>query len=228
MARAIASNTSGKMARLHDSHLFQAWLVLTLSIVFGACLAAVHINFSGLIAANKLNESLERIPGLIWSGEKSVNPVEKGESVEIAPGRIAVAKQDRTVFYPVFQVTHKGEVAGWVIKAAGQGYSGRIELLIGLNPGGDTMNGLFVLEQTETPGLGNKVTFPAWLDQFTGQKTDNPLVVVRGESPKPGAIDAITGATISSRSVVNIINRTIEETRGLLTSDHIQFMERSF
>jgi len=220
------TTAGGGLARLHNSHLFQAWLVLMLSVLFGACLATVHINFSGVIADNKLNESLERIPGLIWSGPESVNPVDKGEPVDIYPGRIGVAKQDRTVFYPVFQVIHKEKVAGWVIKAAGQGYAGRIELLIGLDPEGERINGLFVLEQKETPGLGNKIISPTWRQQFVGQKTDHPLVVVKGDHSAPGAIDAITGATISSRSVATIINRAIDETRGRLGPPHVQLFER--
>lgn len=228
MTQALTSGDMRKSARLHNNHLFQAWLVLTLSIVFGIGLAAVHINLSGKIVENKRNESLERIPQLIWSGEDSANLMERGELVDILPGRIAVAKQERTVIYPVFQVKHKGEVAGWVVKAAGQGYSGRIELLLGLNPRGDTITGLFVLEQTETPGLGNKITFPVWLSQFTGRKITSPLVVVKGASTEAGGIDAITGATISSKAVVRIIKRTIKETQGLLTPAHIQFIERSF
>ena len=221
MASATTPVNENRTAWLHDNHLFQAWLVLMLAIIFGTCLAAVHVNLSGRIAENKLNESLERIPGLIW------NEGQGGTSVDIGSGKIVVKKEDRTLYYPVFQVTDEGKLAGWVIKAAGQGYSGSIELLLGLNPAGDTISGLFILEQTETPGLGNKITFPDWLDQFPGQGTEAPLTVVKGGQTSPGAIDAITGATISSKSVVGIVNRAVSETRGLLTPEHIEFIERS-
>lgn len=192
-----------------------------LAIVFGACLAAVHVNLSGRIAENKLNESLERIPGLIWKEGQGVS------AVEILPGKIAVKKKDRLLHYPVFRVTEEGRTAGWVVKAGGQGYAGSIELLLGLNPAGEAISGLFILEQAETPGLGNKITFPGWLRQFTGQGTAEPLVVVKGGQNGSGSIDAITGATISSRAVVSIVNRAVSETIGLLAPQHIQFFERS-
>jgi hypothetical protein len=58
-----------------------------LAIVFGTCLAAVHVNLSERIAQNKLNESLEQIPGLIW------NEGESGTAVEIYSGKIIVKKR---------------------------------------------------------------------------------------------------------------------------------------
>ena len=79
MAEATRSGLGKRPAWLRDNHLFQAWLVLMLAIVFGTCLAAVHVNLSERIAQNKLNESLEQIPGLIW------NEGESGTSVEINP-----------------------------------------------------------------------------------------------------------------------------------------------
>lgn len=221
MALATPSGIENRSAWLRDNPLFQAWLVLMLAIVFGTCLAAVHVNLSGRIAENKLNESLERIPGLIW------NEGEGGTSVDILSGRIAVKQKERTLYYPVFQVMDEGKPAGWVIKAAGQGYAGSIELLLGLNPAGDTISGLFILEQSETPGLGNKITFPDWLNQFAGQETVEPLRVVKGGQTTPGAIDAITGATISSKGVVGIVNRAVSETKGHLTPGQIEFSERS-
>ena len=218
MASATPSGNESRLLRLRDSYLVQAWLVLMLAIVFGACLAAVHVHLSGRIAENKLNESLERIPGLIWDQEQSRT------SIKILSGRLAVKKKDRTRYYPVFQVMDAGKLAGWVIKAAGQGYAGSIELLLGLNPAGDTISGLFILEQAETPGLGNKITFADWLSQFAGQGSVEPLTVVKDGRTTPGAIDAITGATISSKSVVSIVNRAVKETKGLLKEDQIEFI----
>ena len=221
MASAPLPGNDRRPAWLRDNHLAQAWLVLMLAIIFGICLAAVHVNLSDRIAVNKLNESLERIPGLIW------NEGEGGSAVEIFSGRIGVKHKERTLYYPVFLVTDEGETAGWVLKAAGQGYAGSIELLLGLNPAGNTISGLFILEQTETPGLGNKITAPLWLNQFAGQTTASPLAVAKRHKTAPGTIDAITGATISSKSVVGIVNRAVKATKGLLKPGHIEFIGNS-
>jgi electron transport complex protein RnfG len=213
-----------------DSNLAQAWLVLLLALCFGTALAAVQINLAGIIAANKLNETLSKVPDLIWGTEKAARLKDEQALVEILPGTVTIAKGARTVSYPVYRLSRNGQVEGWVIKSTGQGYADKIELLVGLDPRAETITGLFVLEQKETPGLGNKIITPEWRGQFSRKKTGRPLEVKKnsgqGNNPDSPAIDAITGATISSRSVTGIVNGIVGDVRGNLTTDHIQFAER--
>lgn len=213
-----------------NSNLAQAWLVLLLALCFGAALAAVQINLSGIIAANKLNETLSKVPDLIWGSEKAAQLKDQQVSVEILPGTLTVEKTAKSVSYPIYRLSRDGQVEGWVIKSGGQGYADKIELLVGLDPRAETITGLFVLEQKETPGLGNKIISPQWRDQFTHKKTARPLEVKKnsgqGNDPDSTAIDAITGATISSRSVTGIVNGIVGDIKDNLTPDHIQFTER--
>ena len=199
---------------------------LVMALIFRAALAAVQVNLSGVIAANKLNETLERVPELVWGPAKAARMVSQNASIDITPGTVTVKKDLKTSYYNLFRVTHEGQTAGWVVKAGGQGYADKIELIIGLDPGADTITGLFVLQQKETPGLGNKIIFPEWRNQFIRKKTGTPLVVTKGKSLAPNAIDAVTGATISSRSVTRIVNRTIGDVKGRLTPATIRFYER--
>ena len=208
-----------------DNHLAQAWTVLLLAAIFGTALAAVQVNLSGVIAANKLNETLARVPELIW-GPAAAPEASQDPSVDITPGTLAVERGGKKTFYRLYRVVRDEQPAGWVVKAQGQGYADKIELLLGLDPAASAITGLFVLEQKETPGLGNKITFPAWRNQFNGKPTDTPLVVVKGTDTTPQGIDAITGATISSRSVTDIVNRTTADVKGRLTPAAIQFSER--
>ncbi len=214
------------MARFKNSNFAQAWLILVLALIFGSALAAVQVNLSGVIATNKLNETLERIPELIWGTAKAAKLASENASVDITPGTCMIKKDHKTTYYSLFRVIHESKLAGWVIKAGGQGYADKIEILIGLDPGENIITGLFVLEQKETPGLGNKIIFPGWRNQFIRKKTSMPLVVATGDSQAPNAIDAVTGATISSRSVTGIVNRTIGDVKGRLTPDAIRFYER--
>jgi electron transport complex protein RnfG len=214
-----------------DSNLAQAWLVLLLALCFGAALAAVQINLSGTIAANKRNETLSKVPDLIWGTEKAALFQNRQDTMEILPGIVTIEKGAKIASYPVYRLSRNGQVEGWVIKSAGQGYADKIELLVGLDPPAATITGLFVLEQKETPGLGNKIITPEWRSQFIRKKTARPLKVKKnsgqGNNPDSPAIDAITGATISSRSVTGIINSIIGDIKGNLTADHIQFAERT-
>ena len=226
MERALKKRTAGVADRLKNSNFAQAWLILVLALIFGVALAAVQANLSGVIAANKLNETLERVPELVWGTATAARMASQNASVDITPGTVTIKKDLKTSYYNLFRVTHEGKLAGWVVKAGGQGYADKIELIIGLDPGADTITGLFVLQQKETPGLGNKITFPRWRNQFIRKKTSTPLVVTKGKSQVPNGIDAVTGATISSRSVTGIVNRTIRDVKGRLTPATIRFYER--
>ncbi len=226
MERVLKRGTAGAADRLKNSNFAQAWLILVLALIFGSALAAVQVNLSGVIAANKLNETLERVPELVFGPEATAKMTSPNASVEITPGTVTIKKGLKTSYYNLFRVMLENKLAGWVVKAGGQGYADKIELIIGLDPNADTITGLFVLQQKETPGLGNKITFPRWRNQFIRKKTNTPLVVTKSKSQAPNAIDAVTGATISSRSVTEIVNRTIGDVKGRLTAATIRFNKR--
>ena len=208
-----------------NSNLAQAWLILLLALCFGSALAAVQVQLSDTIAANKLNETLQQVPALIWGQEQAARYQASG-AVQITPGTAAVQKDGQPSSYTLYRVSRNDTVAGWVIKADGQGYADKLELLIGADPDLKHISGLFVLEQKETPGLGNKIISPEWRGQFAGKSTNKPLQVVKGQGQGPDTIDAITGATISSRSVTAIVNTAIGSLKGRLDAGGNLFSER--
>jgi electron transport complex protein RnfG len=217
----LESSSSQSAGGFKNSNLVQAWLVLLLALCFGSALAAVQVQLSDTIAANKLNETLEQVPSLIWGEEPAP------ESLQITPGTLSVSKDGQTSSYTLYRVAKDNKVSGWVVKAGGQGYADKLELLIGVDADVQKITGLFVLEQKETPGLGNKIIEPRWRGQFAGKATGSPLQVVKGHAEGPATIDAITGATISSRSVTAIVNTTIGNLSGRLDSNGGEFSERS-
>jgi electron transport complex protein RnfG len=85
-------------------------------------------------------------------------------------------------------------------------FSGRFTLMVGFTPDGAISN-IEVLEHKETPGLGTKMTLPAFKNQFKGLKISD----LQGEKLKVkkdgGTVDAITAATISSRAFCDAVNR---------------------
>ncbi len=197
-----------------------------MALVFGAALAAVEVNLKGVISANKLSETLDRVPELVWGKEAVGIMAEKDPAVEITPGIVTIKKPEKTSAYQLYRVVHGGKLSGWVVKAAGQGYADKIEILVGLDPEVDTITGIFVLDQKETPGLGNNIILPGWRNQFVQKKTETPLIVGNKDGDASNTIDALTGATISSRSVTEIVNRTIGDIKGRLTPETIRFVER--
>lgn len=176
------------------NYLVDAWLILALALVFGGALAGVHIKLNPRIEENKLNESLNQIPALVPGADKALT-----EQIQVG---------DTTVFKAMSSQTQQ---AGWVISASGQGFADIIELLIGVDPDVQRVTGMFVLKNNETPGLGNRIVEEKWRLQFKDKPADRPITVVKREPTGGDQIQAVTGATISSDSVVTIVNRALAD-----------------
>ncbi len=204
--------------RLKNSNIVQAWLVLTLALLFGAALAGIQISLAPTIEANKINETRQKVPELIFGKAKAMEMAAQKKNLQVTSQFIAVEKQGKKVYYNIFKADLDGKCVGWVAKTKGQGYADKIELLIGLAPDAETITGLFILDQKETPGLGNKIVTEKWRSQFTGKPTGTRLTVTKTGVGTDTEINAVTGATISSRSTVNIINAAIGDLKGPLTA----------
>jgi len=205
--------------RIKNNYIVQAWLVLTLALFFGASLAGIQIKLGPTIETNKINETLEKVPEMVLGLAQAQKMAEKGESLNVKIHNIEVEKSGRTKCYNVFEAKYPdGKLAGWVTKAKGQGYADKIELLVGLDPHAKTINGLFVLDQKETPGLGNKMINFDWRKQFIKKGTDAPLIVTKEGAKAGNEIDSITGATISSRAVCSIVNNAVKDLKKTLAA----------
>jgi electron transport complex protein RnfG len=105
-----------------------------------------------------------------------------------------------------------GQLTGYAFTAEGNGYQGLIKLIAGTGPDLDKMKGMEVLESQETPGLGAEIASESFKEQFKGLSVSHKIEYLKNEKPeKPYQIEAITGATISSRAVVKILNKAIED-----------------
>ncbi len=92
-----------------------------------------------------------------------------------------------------------------------RGYSGDIALVVGLDAAG-TLTGVRVTEHRETPGLGDRIEARKsdWIEQFTGHSLANPPEGGWAVSQDGGGVEALTGATITSRAVVAAVHRTLQ------------------
>ncbi len=104
-----------------------------------------------------------------------------------------------------------GEPIGFAIAGAEPGFQDIIRLIFGYEPASGRILGMKVLDNKETPGLGDKIEKDsAFVSAFRG--TPVPLVGIKANraTGDEHEIDMITGATISSRAVIAIINHQIE------------------
>lgn len=195
---------------LKNSNLVQAWLVLLLATLFGTALAGIQAKLGPVIEANKVKETMAKIPVLVLGEDLAAELADDNQTLTIKSRVVEVKKNGITKFYTVYDAwLPEGKMIGHVIKADGQGYADKIELLVGLDAQGKRITGLFVLAQKETPGLGAKILEDAWRGQFKEKSTEKHLSVVKGSGAKEDQIDAISGATISSKSVTGIVNTAV-------------------
>jgi electron transport complex protein RnfG len=204
-------------ANVKTSFISQAWLVLSLAICFGALLAGMQIALGPTIEANKINETLQRVPEMVFGKDRARELADRNQDVKITPTSVEVDKAGKTVRYSVYEAETEGQLAGWVAKTAGQGYADKIEMLIGFDPEVAKITGIFILDQKETPGLGNKIVTDEWRGQFIAKSTAAPLAAVKGNAGAGNEIDAITGATISSKAVTDAINTAVNDLRNPLS-----------
>ncbi len=113
------------------------------------------------------------------------------------------------------------QLVGLAVEAQGMGYQDVIALIYGYSFTDQTIIGIQVLESKETPGLGDKIeTDPAFLENFNsldvsvrgdGSTLANAIVPVKhGAKTKPWEVDSITGATISSVAIADLLDRSAQ------------------
>ena len=112
---------------------------------------------------------------------------------------------EHTLENDVYMIYSDEAEIGFAFLAMGKGYGGNIDILVGLE-NETTVKGITIVSHLESPGLGARITESVFTDQFTGLTIDDVVLKRNG-----GQIDAITGASISSESVVDAIRATVIE-----------------
>lgn len=101
-----------------------------------------------------------------------------------------------------YEALKGGSSIGFIVKTTTSGYGGDVVMLTGINSDG-TIAGMQVASQSETPGLGSKITEEGFTSQFVGKSATAELGLGTD-------IDGVSGATVSSRAAANGINAAIK------------------
>lgn len=96
-----------------------------------------------------------------------------------------------------------GGTVGYTMSVRTNGYSPNLCLMVGIDTAG-VVTGVDITSHEETAGLGANATSPEFLGQYVG--ADGPLVVAKTPTGVTGEIQALTGATITSRAVTDAVN----------------------
>jgi len=174
--------------------LYTIMVLTVVGLASGMGLVFVYRYAAPRIAENQQTETKEAI--------FKVFP--KADSYEVSEGQ-----------NEVFLVKDKsGRKIGYVFTAKGNGYQGEIKLIAGIKNDLKTLTGIEILESQETPGLGQEITGMDFRKQFRGLVAEPLITYIKGREPgSKNQIQTITGATISSKAVVGILNARIDELR---------------
>jgi electron transport complex protein RnfG len=193
----------------------QSWLLIASSLFFGLILAIANAAWTPRIEANKIQKLNELMAALLPDAKEF-------QLVGQIPIESSTRQMQEIKLYKA--VSAAGENVGWAFGASGYGFADKIELVVAVDSDFQKIAGYEVLSSNETPGFGDQIKLLWYRGQFSGIPAGQ-LQLERSGDPdkKDDQIVAITGATISSRAVVNIINNTLMplkaqmQKEGLLT-----------
>ena len=118
-------------------------------------------------------------------------------------------KLDFDAILEVYKGYSNGKFCGYAFTAETKGYGGKIKVIIGINEEGRT-TGVRIIESNETPGLGSKASEEPFISQLIGILPKKPLSVVKGKKTSDDEIEAISGATITSKAMVKAVQAAID------------------
>jgi len=105
-------------------------------------------------------------------------------------------------------------VVGYAFVCKGRGYQSELQLLCAVDAKFATITGIEVIEAAETPGLGMRIAEPWFKKQFAGLSTAGSITYTKGVITGHDQIQAISGATISTRATVNAVNEALKKVKA--------------
>jgi Na+-transporting NADH:ubiquinone oxidoreductase subunit C len=171
--------------------------VLVLGTILTGVLVAVNWYTTPVIERNQRRETEAGILQALGI------PFPEGEEGKVFAEHV----QTRQAAGETYYVADGGGIA---LPYSGSGLWGPIDGIVALNPDLSTLKGVTILHQEETPGLGSRIGERSYLDQFRGKDFGSGLKLVPpGKSRANNEIDAITGATLSPKAFLDILNANL-------------------
>lgn len=196
-------------------------MIRTLGLIAAICGLIIVAAYQGTYDAVQENKriAVERAVFKVVPAAKSIvewaaSP--SGEIVKVSPGETAPSGAIK--FYAGYDAA--GQLAGIAAEGAAKGYADTVRILFAWDPAAGKIAGFSVVSSRETPGIGDKITvdkdflanFPldARLAEDGKVLTNEIRTVKHGSKVNPWEVDAISGATITSRAVGKAINDTAQ------------------
>jgi electron transport complex protein RnfG len=192
-------------------------LIFTLGLagfLSGLILASAYIYTKPMIEANKA-AAIEKAIYQVLPGCVSFKSLELKDGV-LSGFDAAAEKQRKKGEEPLLVYQGFGPEdapIGFAIIGAEPGFQDIIAIMMGYDPVNQAIIGYEVLESKETPGLGDKIFKDgAFRKNFVSLLTEPEILFAKkGEKTRENEVEAITGATISSKAIIRLLNNSMDE-----------------
>jgi electron transport complex protein RnfG len=174
--------------------------IINMVVVLGLICAVSGLALSGVYTITKEPIELSRLKNV---KEPAVKTVLKGYDNDPIKDRVTIPvgkdKYGRPVNLIAFPAKKGGKTFAVAFESSDKGYGGPIDIMVGLDVDKTSLTGISILKHSETPGLGARIVEDDFRNSFVDQSLEKDLSV--------DDIDAISGATFSSKGVVGAVNK---------------------
>lgn len=184
-----------------------------ITLIAGLLLASVNAMTEKTIAQEKVkstNESYRLVlkDGKTFNSNESLEKIVKASSKVLKKSGNQYGKNGVVINKILFAKSSSGQKVGYVIDATSKdGYGGKIELAVGINGVGE-ISGVEILDINETVGLGMNSKKESFRRQYLNKKVE-AFEVSKSKPTSDDQIQAISGATITSKAFTNTINASL-------------------
>lgn len=189
----------------------ESWLLMVSAAIFGGLLAVTNAAWGPKIKENEINKFNDLAKAVLPAGQKFESLQDK-ITIDLGNGTTLGADVRKGL-------DASGNCIGWAFVAEGSGFVDKIRLVVGTDAKFQTLIGFGVLACSETPGFGDKITVKDgfYQAQYKNSPAGEFKLTKIGDSKKiDNEIVAITGATVTSRAVVNIMNTFVVQIKQQL------------
>lgn len=176
--------------------------------VTGLCLSYVN-SLTKAPIAQRISEAAELKKTQVLKEAKIFEEIK-------VPGKISGRNNIVTA---AFKGVNSGKIVGFVFNVSPKGYGGPIDVTVGIGIDG-AVSGVKLGENKETPGLGTKAAEAPFITQYGGKNIKESFELVK-KPPAGNQIQAISGATISSRAVNGAVQAAADYAKELIKSEAV-------
>lgn len=182
---------------IHNEILRPIFILTSICLIVSACLSLTNLLTHDRIKEREAMAQNEAMASLM--------PDSDFKKIELI-GNEECLKSDVFSFYVALK---SSKTAGYVITTSAKGYGGDVRVMTALTSDKKVIGVNILSVADETPGLGQNAGKPNFYEQMKG-KCENIVLVKNSAQSAKNEINAVTGATITSKAVTKAVNQALE------------------